>query len=632
MDDGKPLIDGCVGNPCYPGVKCNDVPAPGLGFQCDPCPQGYKGNGTHCEMCQMGVAIAASTAVDGAVPRGRDTRVIAAASLMADACSNADGYVFRWSAARSDGTPVALDPATTKSDTLQLFLPKKSLPPGVSYTLRFEGRQAVNPRVSSSVEFDFFVQSAALEPSVDGGDVLLSEGVAVALDATSSVDPDDETEYEWEFTWQCEGVLPTAGECKTTDGIRLELPRTSTPKLTGLFLAGGPGPDGQTYTFTLAARKGARRATATTTVAVVAAPAEALGPPPSATIPPFPGGKVNAGDVARIQAAVASAAPSETLSLKWSATRAQAVAGGGDGVDQKVDLLADDFVSSSSITTENLVLSPNALEAGWQYKLRLDVEDQNGVAAAFLTLQENRPPSGGTVLAFPQTGTAMSTVFELVAEAWTDADPPLSYRFTVQIKGQEGQPTQLQDFSPLAKFTGTLPGGLDIPGGGDTGVVIVGVEVMDTLGAVSQQNIVEVVSTWPVIESEEAATAATAALLGNAEAAIKAGGPEAAMGLVSGACQQLANFKQKQQRRRLLSSNGCVGGGGAAMTGAAAERAKQRESMLNVTKSASGAVPVSSTLIGGVANTAAQVGVGLAPFTLFCVILHKSKLYIFGRA
>jgi hypothetical protein len=35
-----------------------------------------------------------------------------------------------------------VDPAITKSDTLQLFLPKKSLPPGTSYTLRFEGRQA----------------------------------------------------------------------------------------------------------------------------------------------------------------------------------------------------------------------------------------------------------------------------------------------------------------------------------------------------------------------------------------------------------------------------------------------------------------------------------------------------------
>ena len=271
------------------------------------------------------------TLMDGAVPRGRDTRIIAAAALMADSCSNDDGYVFRWSAARSDGTPVTLDPSVTKSDTLQLFLPRKSLPPGVSYTLRFEGRQAVNPQVSSSVEYDFFVQSAALEPSISGGDVLLSEGVAVALDATSSVDPDDETEYEWEFTWQCEGVSPVAGECKTTDGNGLVLPRDTTPKLTGLLLAGGPGPDGQTYTFTLNARKGARRATATTIVGVVAAPVEATGPPPSASIPPFPGGKVNAGDVARIQADLSSEAAPETLSLKWSATRILEFSADGGG-------------------------------------------------------------------------------------------------------------------------------------------------------------------------------------------------------------------------------------------------------------------------------------------------------------
>jgi len=167
------------------------------------------------------------------------------------------------------------DPAITKSDTLQLFLPKKSLPPGTSYTLRFDGRQAANPSVSSSVEFDFYVQSAALQAVVTGGAVLLSEGVGVTLDATSSIDPDDETQYAWEFTWRCEGVSPAAGECKTAAGDGLELPtsRTSTPRLAGLLLAGAPGPDGQTYNFTLSARKGGRSATVYTSVAVVAAAA-----------------------------------------------------------------------------------------------------------------------------------------------------------------------------------------------------------------------------------------------------------------------------------------------------------------------------------------------------------------------
>jgi hypothetical protein len=44
------------------------------------------------------------------------------------------------------------------------------------------------------------------------------------------------------------------------------------------------------------------------------------------------------------------------------------------------------------------------------------------------------------VLAFPQSGTAMDTEFGIVAESWEDADPPLSYRFTVQVKEEEGQP------------------------------------------------------------------------------------------------------------------------------------------------------------------------------------------------
>ena len=109
------------------------------------------------------------------------------------------------------------------------------------------------------------------------------------LDATSSIDPDDETQYAWEFTWRCEAVSPTAGECQTAAGDELELPRTSTPTLAGLLLASAPGPDGQSYNFTLSARKGGRSATVYSSVAVVAAAAAAAGPPPSATIPPIPG-------------------------------------------------------------------------------------------------------------------------------------------------------------------------------------------------------------------------------------------------------------------------------------------------------------------------------------------------------
>ena len=57
---------------------------------------------------------------------------------------------------------------------------------------------------------------------------------------------------------------------------------------------------------------------------------------------------------------------------------------------------------------------------GWEYTLRFDVEAANGggAAAAFLSVHDNQAPAGGTVLAFPQSGTAMNTEFGIVAESW----------------------------------------------------------------------------------------------------------------------------------------------------------------------------------------------------------------------
>jgi hypothetical protein len=40
--------NGCAGNPCFTGVTCHDVPAPGTGHTCDPCPTGYTGDGEIC--------------------------------------------------------------------------------------------------------------------------------------------------------------------------------------------------------------------------------------------------------------------------------------------------------------------------------------------------------------------------------------------------------------------------------------------------------------------------------------------------------------------------------------------------------------------------------------------------------
>jgi hypothetical protein len=63
-----------------------------------------------------------------------------------------------------------------------------------------------------------------------------------------------------------------------------------------------------------------------------------------------------------------------------------------------VDLLSNGFIASSSTTGRNLVLSANALEPGWEYTLRFDVEAPNGAAAAFLSVQDNQAPAGRGLL------------------------------------------------------------------------------------------------------------------------------------------------------------------------------------------------------------------------------------------
>ncbi len=41
-------VDGCANFDCFMSVDCVDVPAPGVGAMCGPCPKGYRGDGSKC--------------------------------------------------------------------------------------------------------------------------------------------------------------------------------------------------------------------------------------------------------------------------------------------------------------------------------------------------------------------------------------------------------------------------------------------------------------------------------------------------------------------------------------------------------------------------------------------------------
>ena len=40
--------NGCSEIQCFEGVECMDVPAPGVGVVCGPCPDGYTGDASKC--------------------------------------------------------------------------------------------------------------------------------------------------------------------------------------------------------------------------------------------------------------------------------------------------------------------------------------------------------------------------------------------------------------------------------------------------------------------------------------------------------------------------------------------------------------------------------------------------------
>eukprot|EP00854_Cymbomonas_tetramitiformis_P027974 gene27974-biopygen29028 len=190
--------DGCAGDPCFPEVPCQDVPAPGAGHTCDGCPEGYRGDGETCVLCAMLVSVDQGSIVNGKVTRSgwQDAeRVLVLGSLAgldSEECINTLGTSFRWHAAASDGSLVSLDPATTNSDTLRLSIPKVELRVGLSYRLELEAWLAGNAQVAARAEQTMFVESQPLAVGIQGGSAKVGTDPAALLDASSTVDPDGE--------------------------------------------------------------------------------------------------------------------------------------------------------------------------------------------------------------------------------------------------------------------------------------------------------------------------------------------------------------------------------------------------------------------------------------------------------
>eukprot|EP00854_Cymbomonas_tetramitiformis_P007665 gene7665-9129_t len=381
------------------------------------------------------------------------------------------GVHFSWRGASSDGSVLALDASRNKADTYTLNVPKADLVVGRTYTFRLEASLAGNPLVAASASAEFFVDSQPLVVVVQGGDTLTGEGSPVTLNASMSIDPDGK-EGEIAFTWRCFVAAATSEECRHVNGTALA------PVLRGpvvALLLEGTVP-ARSYTFIVAGRKGARLTEVSTRVSII------TGMPPVAEIEPLTT-KVNPGEKLRLVSKVAYV-DIPSLGYEWTVIPERST--------HALDLAADpDVLACASRFQANLALREHVLEPGGAYTFQLAARDAIGLGSVELTVEVNRPPSGGRVLANPNKGLAYVQNFQLAAPDWFDEDMPLWYQFGSSVLTSSGgglKPVVLLDYVPLAGPAFAVETILPMEGLAEHGFrVVVEVNVRDSLGATTQR-------------------------------------------------------------------------------------------------------------------------------------------------
>ncbi|KAK3275912.1 hypothetical protein CYMTET_15988 [Cymbomonas tetramitiformis] len=207
----------------------------------------------------------------------------------------------------------------------------------------------------------------------------------------------------------------------------------------------------------------------------------------------------------------------ETLGMQWSCE----------------ELALDSAMLMTSLTQEDLVLRPGVLTPGLSYTFQLRATDRIGVGSAVLEVEVNTPPYGGAILVSPLEGVELDTEFSIQSPGWVDTDTPMWYQQAYYVTGSGGA-----TWSSLVSDFGTLPSPYRIftvlPKAGLEArhhQVQVRVTVMDALGAsaTAETNVT-------VREAEEVDTAA---LLGSAADRLRNGDTDGTARYIAGLSEKL---------------------------------------------------------------------------------------------
>ncbi|KAK3272607.1 hypothetical protein CYMTET_19114 [Cymbomonas tetramitiformis] len=454
-DEQQVVTDPCASGPCFPGVVCTEVPAaqraPGAANHiCGECPEGYRGNGTWCEVCELLLSLdhQMGTVINGEMKRQYVNQLTGVFHGLSDpTCVLTQGVEYMWEGTSSDGKVLALDNDINKHDSLQLYLPRHFLTANVMYHVRLRAALCGNRRVFAKAYTSFAVPSQPLVALINGGNVRTAEGSPIRLDAGASVDP-DEAPGEIYYKWKCVrtdraaldanvsglGDRGDAGEytvnwevprtdqeakgmhCRTIGGNLL--PVVMHQAVLTIMLQGAQW--GAHYALACEISKGDRRSTASTWVTIF------LGSAPVPALQPLPGKHTPSTKL--ILMSDAESLRSDTLEFRWSAEN---VTGAGSGFP--LDLAS---ATSNSVYVPELVLRPNTLTPGSTYRFMLTARDSHGVSSAVLDVRVNSPPHSGELLPVtPLEGYLLDTVFDFQGIGWEDDDDdkPLWYQVRYEV-------------------------------------------------------------------------------------------------------------------------------------------------------------------------------------------------------
>lgn len=440
-----------------------------------------------------------SVVVDGPfrqTTRPASTVLLRAVTALADCwpANSSTAIVFQWSHAgtrvTSTGEEVTLPVTLAEPSKSSLLIPAFSFVAGYTYTLECAASMAVLPSASSFATVELQVEALPLQAVISGGDRRVDWSSALVIDASSSTDPNSVDQTSLAFTWD---IMYRVNETHTVD---VALPASSVANTSVLRIPGGTLPFSGDYEVLLTLSGGGETTDATAAVFVevvnVTVP-EILFQPLSA-LKYNPTWELSSERVALSTSLDAAsleleAAGDVTWAYEWAIFQAV-----GD-----VFTPADLDLTSTAVTTTGaaqpaLAFRSGVLTAGATYLFRLTVSGGPSAAFGSVAVTMNRAPYGGNLVVDPPEGYAVSTLFALEAEGWTDdaEDLPLEYGFEFRTASGEAWET-LSDRIKSPRLSAYLP----------MGELLVSVVVRDFFGGQARAETSVLVLEPPPLSDEE---------------------------------------------------------------------------------------------------------------------------------